>query len=60
MYKVLIRRPGGEVFTYESSIANREEAEYAMSEAAMKHDDKHKVYIEHEAESEYGDNIQES
>jgi hypothetical protein len=60
MYKVMVKRPTGEIYVYEHSIANREEAEYAMSEAAMGHDAHHKVYIEHELESEYADNIQES
>ncbi len=60
MYKVMVKRPTGEVYVYEHSIANREEAEYAMSEATISYDDKHKIYIEHEAEGEYGDNIQES
>jgi hypothetical protein len=60
MYKVQVQRPNGEVFTYEHSISHREEAEYAMSEAALSFDKTHKVYIELESESEYGDNIQES
>jgi hypothetical protein len=60
MYKVLVKRQDGSVFVYEHSIANREEAEYAMSEAALSFDNKHKIYIEHESESEFCDNIQES
>ena len=60
MYKVLVMRPNGDVFTYEHSISHREEAEYAMSEASLSFDNKHKIYIELESESEYVDNIQES
>lgn len=61
MYKVMVERPNNEgIITYEHSIANREEAEYAMNEAALGFDSKHKIYIVAEAESEYGDNIQES
>lgn len=60
MYKVMVKRPDGGIYVYEHSIDNREEAEYAMTEAAMGHDSFHKVYIENELESEYGDNIQES
>lgn len=60
MYLVLVRRPGGGVYVYERGIGNREEAEYAASEAMIAHDSKHTVFIEHEMESEYADNIQES
>jgi len=60
MFRVLVKRPAGEVYVYETGLKSREEAEYAMTEAMLKHDFLHTVYIELETQGEYCDNIQES
>lgn len=60
MYKVSIKCPEGKVFVYERHVASREEAEYAVSEAMIKYGSKHTVYIEHELESEFPENIEGS
>lgn len=60
MFKVLVKRPAGEIYVYETGFKSREEAEYAMTEAMLKHDQMHTAYIELESEGEYADNIQES
>jgi hypothetical protein len=59
MYKVSVQKPTGEVFIYDKALPSREEAELAMSEAAIQFGIKHSFYIEIEG-AEYVDNIQES